>query len=259
MNIFQQLLKSLYSPSTISTFRYQKIGKTILYVFTLMLIVSIPPSFMLGSGINSFFVKTEFHLTETFPDFEIVNGVLHAENSDPIIINEDEDVIIFDPSGNVTANDISEYESAFAILEREAIFISGGIQESFHYQEFGLNFTKSELVSLVDSVSGILPLLIGLLSVFMYLYLTASKFVGIFALSVLAIILNKKRKTNLSYKQNWTLSAYIVTLPTILFAIFDILYLQIPIAFTIYWGIAFVILFNVFKGIPARSSSMDSN
>ncbi|WP_174881655.1 DUF1189 family protein, partial [Metabacillus niabensis] len=38
MNIFKQLFTSIYSPRTISTFRFQGIGKTILFVFILTLV-----------------------------------------------------------------------------------------------------------------------------------------------------------------------------------------------------------------------------
>ena len=37
MNVFKQLIVSLYSPKDISTFHHQKIGKTFLYVLILTL------------------------------------------------------------------------------------------------------------------------------------------------------------------------------------------------------------------------------
>ena len=42
MNVFKQLIVSLYSPKDISTFRHQKIGKTFLYVLILTLLSILP-------------------------------------------------------------------------------------------------------------------------------------------------------------------------------------------------------------------------
>lgn len=122
MNIFQQFIKSLYSPETIAKFRFQKIGKTILYIFFFMLISTIPPSTMLGLSINNFFNQTEKHLNETFPDFSIENGMLHSDLEEPLIIEEDGEYIIFDSTGELTPNHVVDYESAFA-LRRERPFL----------------------------------------------------------------------------------------------------------------------------------------
>ncbi|CAG9619323.1 DUF1189 family protein [Sutcliffiella rhizosphaerae] len=52
MSIFLQLIKSLYSPKTMAAFRFQGIGKTILYVFFLVLVTSIP--LFISFGTNAF-------------------------------------------------------------------------------------------------------------------------------------------------------------------------------------------------------------
>ncbi|PEL32622.1 DUF1189 family protein [Bacillus pseudomycoides] len=45
MSVFMQLVKSLYSPKDMALFRFQKIGKTILYITLLCLIATIPKTF----------------------------------------------------------------------------------------------------------------------------------------------------------------------------------------------------------------------
>ncbi|MGQ0517969.1 DUF1189 family protein, partial [Bacillus sp. D-CC] len=45
MSIFTQLVKSVYSPKDMALFRFQKIGKTILYIMLLCLITTIPRTF----------------------------------------------------------------------------------------------------------------------------------------------------------------------------------------------------------------------
>ncbi|MEH7657359.1 DUF1189 family protein, partial [Bacillus velezensis] len=52
MSIFTQLAKSVYSPKDMALFRFQKIGKTILYIMLLCLITTIPRTFFYGSFIQ---------------------------------------------------------------------------------------------------------------------------------------------------------------------------------------------------------------
>ncbi|MDQ0254399.1 hypothetical protein J2S74_001774 [Evansella vedderi] len=250
MNIFQQFYKSLYSPETIAKFRFQKIGKTILYIFFFMLIATIPPSWLFGSSIQSFFTQTETHLQETFPDFSIENGVLLSDLEEPLILEENGEFIIFDSTGELTPSDVADYDPAFALLEREALIVADGVYQSFNYQDIALNITRDSAIDLVESVGGILPLLIGLLIVFMYLFATGMKFIGIFTLSFVALLMRRRRGVKVTYAQCWTLAAYTATLPTILLALFDTLALNVPYSFTIYWIIAFIMLYLVFNKIP---------
>ncbi|WML30690.1 DUF1189 family protein [Neobacillus sp. OS1-32] len=53
MNIFKQLVKSIYSPKDIALFRLQGIGKTILYVFLLTFISILPSIVFLSSALTS--------------------------------------------------------------------------------------------------------------------------------------------------------------------------------------------------------------
>lgn len=51
MNIFKQLFKSLYSPKDIAFYRFQGIGKTILYVFFLTLLSVIPTVYYFSAAV----------------------------------------------------------------------------------------------------------------------------------------------------------------------------------------------------------------
>ncbi|PYZ94291.1 hypothetical protein CR194_01775 [Salipaludibacillus keqinensis] len=251
MNIIQQFIKSLYSPETIAKFRFQKIGKTILYVFFLMFIVSIPMAVLLGSSINNLYNDVEVHMDESFPDFSIENGVLQSDLEEPYISEDGDTTVIFDPTGEYTANDVAEFDNAFALLEREAAISTDGMPQTIGYQEFGINIAKDELLDLVNSVGDLLPLIISIFILFMYLFTTAMKFLGIFMLSVITLLLKRKVADQVSYRQGWVLSAYAVTLPTVIFAVFDTIGLHIPFSLAIYWVIAIVIMNLVLRNIPS--------
>ncbi|OIJ22168.1 hypothetical protein BKP45_05700 [Anaerobacillus alkalidiazotrophicus] len=251
MNIFQQFFKSIYSPQTVAKFRNQGIGKTILYVFVLMLISVSVSAIQLGTGISNTVNNFQVALKTDIPDFELKNSVLTSELEEPLFITIDGEQFIFDTTGSLTIRDIEQnYTHVLALLETEAVFITEGITESFRYREFGnLNFTKEQVEEITSSVINLLPLIIAVVVLILYFFLTAMKFIGVFFLSFIALLIRKKLDLILPYKKVWILSAYAVTLPTIFFAITDALYIFIPFSFTLYWVVAIIMIYLIFKEI----------
>lgn len=252
MNIFQQFFKSLYSPQTVAKFRFQGIGKTILYVFVLMMITTSIAAYQLGSTISTVVQQFQVDLQNELPDFEIKNSVLISDLDEPLYITQNGDLFIFDSSGTLTVSDIEkQYKNALALLETEAVFVSDGVAESFRYREFGnVNFTKEQVEELTETVVELLPLIISIVVFILFLVLTTLKYIGIFVLTLFGIIIRKNTETALSYKQVWILCAYAVTLPTVFFAITDSLNIVIPLSFTLYWIVAVIMLYLIFKEIP---------
>lgn len=254
MNIFQQLIKSLYSPPTVAKFRFQGIGKTILYIFVLMIITTSVTAIQLGSTISSTVQQFQSDLKYELPDFEFKNSVLISDIEEPYFLSQNGDVFIFDPTGTLTLSEIERrYSNALALLETEAVFVADGVAESYRYRDFGnINLTKDQVEELTDTVVDLLPLIITLVVIILYLVLTTLKFIGIFFLSIFGLIIKRNAEVDLSYKQVWVLCAYAVTLPTVFFAITDSLNIYIPLSFTLYWIVAVIMLYLIFKEIPRR-------
>ncbi|MCT8139717.1 DUF1189 family protein [Anaerobacillus sp. CMMVII] len=136
-------------------------------------------------------------------------------------------------------------------METEAVFISDGVAESFRYRDLGnINMTKQEIEEFTDTIIELLPLIIAIIVFLLFIVLTTLKYIGIFVLTLFGLIIKRNTGITLSYKQVWVLSAYAVTLPTVFFAIIDGLNITIPFAFTLYWVVAVIMLYLIFKEIP---------
>lgn len=259
MNIFLQFIKSIYSPQTVSKFRFQGVGKTMLYVFVMMLITVSITAFQLGSEISS--AVHHFHkvLKEELPNFEFKNSILTSDLKEPLYVKIEGDSFIFDTTGTLTATDVKEqYTQALALLQTEAVFIADGVAESFQYQEMGnLTLTKKQLEELTETIIDLLPLIISIVVIIFYLVLTTLKYLGIFFLSIIGLIIKRNVDLSLSYKQVWILSAYAVTLPTLFFAITDGLYIYIPFSLTLYWIVACIMLYLIFKETPKGKDNLE--
>ncbi|MCR6106358.1 DUF1189 domain-containing protein [Salipaludibacillus agaradhaerens] len=251
MNIFKQFIKSLISPQAIASFRFQKIGKAILYVFFLMLIACIPLAFQIGSGLNALF-NTVHTYVEELPSFYVEDGLLASDElNEPYISETDHGFIIIDPTGDLNPADISDYDIAYALLERSAVITVAGDPEVMGYQEIGVPFSSDQLLSMVETVNNLLPLIIFLIVLVVYLVGTGVKFIVILLLSLIMLLMKSSMANQLSYKQCWILSVYTATLPTIILVLFGTLnLLGMPLLFILYWIIAVIIITYVLKSIP---------
>ncbi len=251
MNIFKQFVMSLYSPKTIAMFRFQKIGKTIGYVFVMMLIAFIFIGINLAVSITNAVNEFDNALKEDIPNFQFQNGELKSDISEPIIRQDGNQTIIFDTTGTITRDDLDQYSDAIAVLDDRLIVVTAGSADSFDYGMMrDVNFQKSDIVNFLNSANTLLPLIISVIILISYIFMTALKFIGITILALIGLILKNIMKRKISYGQLWILSAYSVTLPTLFFSITDALRITIPGQFFLYWAVTIFFLSQVIKFVP---------
>ncbi|WP_066293426.1 DUF1189 domain-containing protein [Bacillus sp. FJAT-29937] len=251
MNIFKQLFKSLYSPRDIASFRFQGIGKTILYVFFLTFISILPSVYFLSSGLVNGVNEVEKSLDSELPPFQIENGELHSDHKAPVILNKENFTIIFDSTGTVDTGDLNNSRNTIAILQNSAYFIAGGQIQSLPYSMFSdISITNDDLLEILATVNSSLAIIIPLLGVVILIFASGAKFIEVSFLALLGLLLKKMLNRNIQYRHTWRLAAYSVTLPTIFFTIMDSLQTAVPNGALLNWLVAYIILFLTIKEIP---------
>src|SRR3954453_21355810 len=131
MNIFKQFYKSIFSPRDIALFRFQGIGKTILYVFFLTFISILPSIIYFSTALTEGIDAAKSFIKDEAPAFSIKNGQLTAKTNVPVTINKDNFTIIIDPTGAVSEDDAANEGNAFALLKNEFAFVSAGRVETY--------------------------------------------------------------------------------------------------------------------------------
>jgi hypothetical protein len=255
MNMFIQLWKSLYSPKDIARFRFQKIGKSILYVFLLALISTLPlayyftTSFMEGIRYTSALLKNEI------PAFTIENGELHSSATQPIIINEHGLTIVFDSTGQMTKEEVERYGNAIGLLKHEAVLIANNETQYYNYTMFPaeIKLTDQDVHTFIETLQSLLPVLVPLTFLFLYLFASASKFIGVSILAFIGLILRSTLDKKINYRHTWVMSAYAVTLSTVFFAIMEALQAVVPYAPFLHWFVSITVLFLAIKEIPSST------
>jgi hypothetical protein len=254
MNIFKQFFVSLFSPKDISTFREQKVGKTILYVFLLSLLSVLPSFYYFSSAITNGFHAFQSTVQQDLPPFTIENGELHSDIKAPLTINKEDVTIIFDSTNTITQENISSSDNTIYFLKNELVYSMAGQSQSMPYNMLGSTaITKEDVLSFIQSANSILPVFIPITCGIIYLFSAAGKFIEVSILALIGLLLKNILGKMLTYGQLWRLSAYSITLPTIFFMVMDALKTVVPSGFFIYWFVSIIILVLSLKEIKTET------
>ncbi|MGD6774523.1 DUF1189 domain-containing protein [Sutcliffiella horikoshii] len=261
MNIFSQFVKSLYSPKAMASFRFQGIGKTILYVFFLVLITSIPMFITFGTSAVKLVNSTEEFLQNETPDFYIQDGEFIADVEEPFIADEQGFTIILDPESELSLDEISSYGEVVAIQSKEIIFKGAGQTDFVPLSDFqGTEVTKENLFQFMDSAGSAFPIIITVLLLVGYLFFGATKFVQISILGLFGLLLkNVLNRNKLHYRHTWVLAAYAVTLPTFIFTLMQASGLVLPFSSLISFAVSLFVLYLIIKEVKVKKPTPPIN
>lgn len=251
MNIFQQLWKSLYSPNTISFFRFQGIGKTISYVFLLMLISSLPFviqfTLLATSGLSAF----KETIAEDIPPFTIEQGKLTSADADTKWIKKSTFDIVFDPTGAVSAADLMKAGQAIGLLREELALSIGGQLQTISYDFPGITaITKEKTLHYADSLQAYSVIILPVLFVTYYLFTACLGFIKVSIFAAAGMLFKQLTGRKLIYRQSWRLAAYAMTPAILLFSLLRLAGIVVPASFAVDWLLTAGMLFLAVRSIP---------
>ena len=253
MNIFTQLVKSLYSPKDIAKYRFQGIGKTIAYVFFLTFIMILPVAIYFTMAFMTNVSEFNTALKKDIPQFEIKDGILHSDVEAPQLIEKDDFTIQFDSTGTLTADDLNTFNDVtVGLLKDKAIlYVNGQIQELEYSLIPGLNLTNESASEYIENANASFYLVIGLVILVMYLMTAALQFLEVTLLAYFGGLFATVLGRRLNFGQQWRLAAYSFTLSVIFFTFMD--FIQVPVIgdFYVKWFISLMMLYMAIKELPA--------
>ncbi|MBO9129624.1 DUF1189 domain-containing protein [Bacillus sp. 165] len=252
MSFIKQLYKSLYSTKEIARYRFQKIGRTIVYIFLLSFLTIIPKSVHLHTIIKEEFTFIGESVKADIPDFTIAEGQLQTEKIEPLIKESDNFIFMFNPNETTIHNSPLQDSDGIFFLKDKVISNIQGQQEVVPYSSLdNITITKQDIVNFIQTAEKIYPIVLLIIIVVLFLSGSFTNFLGITILGLIGIFLAKEMNRNLNYKQTWTLSAYSITIPTIFFMIMDSLNTMVPQSFVIFTVVSMLILYLTIKEVPA--------
>lgn len=258
MNVFKQLYASIYSPKLISTFRFQGIGKTILYVFILSLLSTIPTAYHFTSGLIEGLKGFDETLQKDLPTFSIEDGQLTAETDRPVEIRKASFIVILDDTGTYGVEEIEAKQNAIGILQDRFVFAANGQAQSYEYNLMNFSLSKQDLIEVSKQFNQLLPIVISILIFVMYVFGSFVKFIEVTILALFGLAFKNSLQRRLNFKQVFVIAAYATTVATIFFFIMDSLQVAVPSAFLLNWFVHLIVLYLALKEVPPSKKPLET-
>jgi hypothetical protein len=251
MNLFQQMYKSIYSPKDIVTFRFQGIGKTIRYVFLLVLISILPTTVQFITFSSSSLQSVKESLENDLPSFTIENGSLSSEENQPMTVEKDDMIILFDSTGEMEEDDLELERNTIAFLENKLVVISDGNRQTNSYSAFSqFPVTDEMIIDVIDSILSLKWILLPAALLVLYLFASGLMFLKVSIFAMIGVLIAQLIKRNMNYRQSFRVAAYSATLSTLFFTLMKVLQTSITAAPLLDWFVMTVIMYLVVKEIP---------
>ena len=190
MNIFKEMVLSIYSYKSYKGFLNNKKSKVFGFALVLMLIywlvtmgISAVETGLIGPGLAR-------EMDEIIPEFELADGVLWMEDvieyedaTSIVNIDTDPDYVFYDAYEMM--DDLNEYQSVL-LMDSEKIIIKNGTQvQQYYFSELeDLDFTKDDLMGLVPYIY----LFFAIFFLLSYICMTALFFLGVAVVSLCGMI-----------------------------------------------------------------------
>lgn len=241
MNFFRRFLNSIINFNSYAYFIRQTAGKAVLYLFLVSLffgiVITIRPVVFINTELPSILDR----IAEEIPDFTLENGILDIQGEMPLMLGSESYPIIIDTTGKSDESALDEYASGVFISATEMVQKS---PETFHVTPFKdirtFRITKETLLDMLPLIR-----VMGIVVAFLLaLFFIVVRFLSAVILSIAGLFAANIKGLRLRFRDVFKLSAYALTLPTLLAVLLMMTGLQLKYFNLIYLSIGFLYIWN---------------
>lgn len=258
MNVFSELVHSIYDCKSYKAFLNDKKRKTFLFGFLLVLIyflitIIVPfARFQISTG------GVVRLVDEVVPDFAIADGRLSVEGQFEfeegdtyVYVNTEESGIAEDAEDEIFDN-LYRYGTVIIADSQSMIVKSNGQVETLMISDLDLEITKDELIQMFRPF---VTIMIVVILVIIFLFMEATFFFGVIFVALLGMIVASCMQAKLTFGELYKLGVYTRTTPLLIKAVFSFLPFGIPF----FWLISVGISLGYLAGAIRNMNSQDLN
>lgn len=259
---FRCLYYSVTSFSKYRLFLRQSTGRVVAYLMLLSFLAAISVSISWFTMANEIIDAISVDVIENIPEFNFENGKLDVYAEMPIVIDGNVPVVIDTRPGINEEQILYQYDNVILITRDKMIQKSYLKREELSWSMYGnMTMNRESLVRIVPMLKSTFVVVFSIFIVIFALFFIAGKFISALIVSLIGLAANSARNTNLTYRNIFKISVYSMTLPLIAGTILDILHVNVPYMWVLYYvasGIYVVgAINNIRRELDAMYSSFD--
>ena len=211
-NFFRKIQYSINSNSFFTEIIHEKLHKSILYLFFLTFLLSIPYAILVPIQIDHLVV--DIIESESFPQFELNNNRFDLMEEDPFVFSDVNYILILDDSNTYTLNDLAGYTMGYLVTSEEIVISQSGTQPMvIPFENFQLeSFSSEQFIQVIENLRSDIFAFFLILTLLVSILLVVS---GVLLISLFCSITKNSLGLKLTYKQALQISIYSSTLPII--------------------------------------------
>lgn len=256
MGFFAKIYYSVVSFDKYKYFLRQSTARAVLHVLIIALVCCIITFIPLVNDYNKIVDEIIVKVDTTAPDFKFADGKLEIAGDMPIILEDGNITIIIDTSPNAEDTILDSYDKLILITSDKII------QKNYVDRTYTSFDVFRELKLTKDNLKEVLPLMkpLGIpVFIFIGILLVCWSLITIFIVSIIALIINSSKGTNLSYRSIYKISAYALTLPLIAITFLGLLPINFLFLRLLYYAIAAVYVFGSINSIKSNLDTYGNN
>lgn len=213
LNIFRRMIHSLYDFEAYKIFINKGSLKSVGYFFSLIVILSIIPMFILVNSVVDELNQLTRPIEEQLPDFSIEKGILKVDIDKPTMIRGNDIGIVLDPNEKLARADYDHYPYSFKITKKEWIALIHGKEIMSIPYDSNMNFKKIDLINNIYISKLMAPIIIPIAGVVL---LFISNMITSLMYATGVMLFNLFMRVNLNFNDVYTITLHAMTLSLII-------------------------------------------
>ncbi|MGL4521842.1 MAG: DUF1189 domain-containing protein [Bacilli bacterium] len=252
MNIFKQMIYSLWNAKAIASWRFQKLTKTIGYTLLLTVIALVPATLVAIGDLQDEMAFLKTTVVNDLPDFEVKDGKLTSKIDGVWERNSKLMYVAIDPLDTLKSSDLEKYPFSFVLKSDQLLYAGNSVTyDSFPVSSFDSKLVRSTFENVLDMMPVLTPVLFVILIVAQMFY----QILNVLLLGLMIFFLSRIVAKPLKYSQSFTIGTYSATLPTLFFGITNALNIAIISGQFVFWLTALVIGYLALREIPQKQQT----
>lgn len=243
MNVFKELVLSVYDFKSYKEFLKNKGGKVFLAGLILMVVYFFLTMIVPFIGLAAEGGGLTENIERYVPEFELSDGTLWVEEPFEfedggmyVCIDTDPTSVFYDT--DEIGYYISDYSQVILMDSEKIIIKDNGEIQGMYFSDLGWDFDKDDLMGFVPYVYGIVVCFM----IFAFLFMTGLFFFGVLFVALIGMIVASCMKYQLTFGQLYQLGIYARTLPLLIKAVVSFLPFSIPMFWIINFGLSVLYL-----------------
>ena len=223
MSFIQRLKAAVSNFNFANVIVKERTRTAVKYFSILVLCISLVTGIMGYIALKPTLEDFEQVLKNDVPNFDVTNGVLTVEGTQPYYSETDTNLMVVDSTGSLTIQDLKSKTTTKDIMlfSKDTVYYyspkNSSLNREFSYDLLRFNFSKQSILNMLQNHNIALYL-----SAYVAIILFIGKFIGTLVVWILAMFTASIKRVRLTSGQKYSLALYALTIPSIFNVIFNL-------------------------------------